>query len=91
MSNDQEFRAGTNPKEATSVFRLAPASVDAQGRILLRWTMAAQGGCTVHMATDLTSPVAWRAVTNVTAGNEGVFSVTLPAQTARQFFRLTMP
>jgi hypothetical protein len=61
-----------------------------QNSILLRWPLSASGFELLTTA-NLTPPIAWAVVTNAAQTTGGVFSVTLPINDAKQFFRLQQP
>jgi hypothetical protein len=61
------------------------------GTLTLTWPLATGGGFTLQSATNLTPPVVWTKVTNLTTINATNASLSMPATNAPSFFRLALP
>jgi predicted alpha-1,6-mannanase (GH76 family) len=77
---------------AVAVFLPLPSvemSVSANA-LVINWPAWANDW-TLYCASNLTPPVVWTPVTNLTGVSNSVFNVTLPISSQNQFFRLTSP
>ncbi|MBL9139726.1 MAG: hypothetical protein JNK85_27905 [Verrucomicrobiales bacterium] len=54
-SNEQEFEAGTSPKDSRSVFRLSSSGRDPDGKLVLEFPFAASRRYVVEQSADLTT------------------------------------
>ncbi len=91
MTNYQEYRAGTDPRNPASVFRLG-ISVTPVGEPLLAFTRVAGVGYVLQRRTNVVGD-SWFPLTNLAAGtNTEVFNFIDPASEQRsRFYRLVIP
>ena len=82
-SNWQEYIAGTDPMDPTSVFKLQTVAAPANGTFTLQWPTVSGKHYTVQCCSSLGS---WTTVTNA-AGTGGAMSVTTSAASQAKFFR----
>ena len=81
MTNAQEFRAGTNPRDPLSVFRLAPPVTAAADKTL---SLANFAGRTyrIDYADILGSPTPWRILADQIPGTGSTITITVPGAAA---------
>ncbi len=75
MTNADEFRAGTDPRDVASVLRIAIAAVDALG-VNLRFTVLPRRGYEIQSRGDL-GPGEWKSVDTVVASTQEPREVTV--------------
>ena len=88
MTNAQEFRAGTNPRDPLSVFRLAPPATVGADKTL---SLANFSGRTyrIDFADSLGSPTPWRILADQIPGTGSAITITDPGAAAlpQRFYR----
>ena len=88
MTNAQEFRAGTNPRDPLSVFRLAPPVTVSADKTL---SLANFAGRTyrIDYSDFLGSPTPWRILADQIPGTGSNITITEPGATAlpQRFYR----
>ena len=88
MSNLAEFLAGTNPLEASSVFKITGA-VSRQQRIQLFWTTRTSKSYQLQQSDRLGDAAAWTNFGPALIGTDGVVTQSVGATTgASRFFRV---
>ena len=60
------------------------------GHLLFSWPTSATG-FTAYGASNLNPPIQWRVITNVPGSNNGLYLLSLPIDSGKQFFRLQSP
>lgn len=88
LTNYQEFLAGTNPRDANSVFRVTRINL-ASGQVRITWNSVAGKTYTIHAASQVDG--SYVPVRNVTATATGETSTDFTPSTARQFYRVATP
>ena len=88
MTNAQEFRAGTNPKSAASVLRLAAPVISGSDTLLTLPTVAGHF-YRIDFADALSSPTAWRILADQIPGTGAAITLTDPgaAPLPQRFYR----
>ncbi len=87
-SNRSEFIAGTDPRDAQSVFRASAADVDAAG--VLTVTFKSEPGVTYQLQYSATlDPAAFVAMGGAVAGTGGMLTLSVAAPDTAGFARLT--
>ena len=88
MTNAQEFRAGTNPRDPLSIFRLAPPATAGADKTL---SLANFAGRTyrIDYADILGSPTPWRILADQIPGTGSAITITDPgaASLPQRFYR----
>ena len=90
MTTLQDYIAGTNPTDPTSVFQVAVAPpVSPGGNVTLVWSAVAGRTYSVQYKDSLDDPV-WHALSGTPAinGNQGQF--TVPADQASRYYRIVV-
>ena len=88
LTNYQEFLAGTNPRDANSVFRVTRINL-ASGQVRITWNSVAGKTYTIHAASQVDGH--YVPVRNVTATVTGETSTDFTPSAARQFYRVATP
>ena len=92
MTNVQEFRAGTNPRDPLSVFRLAPPVTAGADKTL---NLANFAGRTyrIDYADGLGSPTPWRILADQILGTGSAIVITDPGAAAlpQRVYRAVVP
>ena len=89
MSNLEEYLAGTNPTDPTSVFRLQITGEVSGSGAVLNWTAMPGRGYQLEYKNELSDP-AWQAApgTPFVAGNLGTLGI--PADQPSRFYRIRL-
>ena len=88
MSNLAEFLAGTNPSDATSLFKITGVAA-APNDVQLFWTTRTNKSYQLQQTDGLSDSVAWSNLGPALAGTEAVISQSVGATTgASRFFRV---
>ena len=88
MTNAQEFRAGTNPRDPLSLFRLAPPATVGADKTLSLANFAGRT-CRIDFTDLLGSPTPWRILADQIPGTGSTITVTDPGAAAlpQRFYR----
>ncbi|MGA2554969.1 MAG: hypothetical protein ABSG04_01665 [Verrucomicrobiota bacterium] len=90
MTTLQDYIAGTNPTDPTSIFQVSVAPANSPGgNVTLVWTAAAGRSYSVQYKDSLDDPV-WHTLpgTPTISGNQGQFGV--PADQASRYYRIVV-
>ena len=91
QTDAQEAIAGTNPNDATSVFRIAPSlSVNAQGGLILRWASTAGRQYSVLRSTNPASGYTPLVTGMAATPPQNSYSDAAPPVAATVFYRITV-
>jgi hypothetical protein len=87
-SNRDEYRAGTDPRQASSVFRVEVIQ-DSTGTWTIRFQAQADRNYTVQGCDALGAP--WSGFQDIPAGVPREVAVPLPVEAAQRFYRVIIP
>jgi len=88
LTNYQEFLAGTDPRNANSVFRVKRINL-ASGQVRITWNSVAGKTYTIAAASQVNGP--YTPVRNVPSAGDGETFTDFPPSTAQQFYRVSTP
>ncbi len=88
MTNAQEFRAGTDPRNATSLLRLGPPATIGADKTLSLPSLAGRT-YRIDFADLLLGPIAWRTLADQIPGTGSLIIITDPGAAAlsQRFYR----
>jgi type VI secretion system Hcp family effector len=88
LTNYQEFLAGTDPRNANSVFRVRRINL-ASGQVRITWNSVAGKTYTISAASQVNGP--YTPVRNVASAGDGETFADFPPSPTRQFYRVSTP
>jgi hypothetical protein len=86
-SNWQEYIAGTNPMDATSVFKLLPTTTAPGGGFALQWTSVVNKTYSLQSSTSLSSGIWTTVATNLTGAGQALHWTDPDASATAKFYR----
>jgi hypothetical protein len=87
ISNLDEYRAGTDPRNASSTLRLL---ITQPGNVLLQFNAAPNRGYTIEYRDNLEAAT-WNTLTTVAPGSGGSVQVTNSPAGSHRFYRIRTP
>jgi sugar lactone lactonase YvrE len=86
-SNWQEYIAGTNPMDATSVFKLLPTTTALGSGFALQWTSVVNKTYSLQSSTSLSSEIWTTVATNLTGAGQALQWTDTDASATAKFYR----